>query len=501
MNWLVDALITFVTTLAEEIIRTLSDAGGKYLEDLLSAIVGVPTPRSDSTWLVFEDAHNPPWDSLLPEIYWEFVVPLAWGLQFLSLAYLGLRYSSLSPARRKRDIGRLMLAFLSTFFWLPIASAAGQLFDAIGHAILTEGLPRSEIISWATESVLVAISSDGGFLLIIALIMVYVFFKSVFLFAGRYIGLILITLLMPLVLTFWSITIWPLNQFESLARQATGTYTALLISGIPPAFLLRIGAQVGFEIPTRLSWLVFLVTLWGAAKSQKWLVQRGAPKLVELSEQARSHAAKPVRGAVDATWTAATIGGYATAGGIGGAAVSGARSAVGSGSTPYGVHQVHRQLSKTRSDRNPSGSSSGGGVTSKNEAATSSSVQNSSTRLVPGRGTHNAVQNASNRIPNSASQARGQYSGAGRGTKQSSSGSSDSVNTVRHTRVYSPPDKSPERDEPSKLSALFNDDISLDELKENDHPGPEDQADGYSGEQSDEQAGINQQRDTEENDE
>jgi len=115
MNWLVDALIEFVTTLSEEIIRKLSDAAGNYIEDLLSAIVGVPTPRSDSTWLVFQHADNSPWASLLPEIYWEFVVPLAWGLQFLSLAYLGLRYSSLSPARRKRDIGRLVLAFLSTF--------------------------------------------------------------------------------------------------------------------------------------------------------------------------------------------------------------------------------------------------------------------------------------------------------------------------------------------------------------------------------------------------
>lgn len=71
----------------------------------------------------------------------------------------------------------------------------------------------------------------------------------------------------------------------------------------------------------------------------------------------------------------------------------------------------------------------------------------------------------------------------------------------RQTRVYSSPGESSGLDETSKLNALFNDGRSLDSLKENDHPGPEDQADGYSGEQSDEQAGIDQQRDTEENNE
>jgi len=382
MNWLVEQLIRFIERFTEGLSTDFANLVESYIESLLSPIVGVPAPRNGDTWLVFDTATNPPWTALLAEIYWELVIPLALGLQFVSLAYLGLRYSSLPHGRRVKSLARLLLAFLSLFFWLPVASAAGLFFDAIGHAILTEGIGRSDIITWFTSAAVPGGHGYNGLTLLLMLVMVYIFFKSIFIFVGRYIGIILITLLMPLIATFWSVTIWPLNQFDDLARQAASSYVALLVAGIPPAFLFRIGADVGFALPNQYSWVVFTVTLWGAAKAQKWIMTHGAPKLVELSNEARAHAAKPVKGAGDAAWSAATIGGYAAAGGLGGGAVSAARSAVGSGRTPYGVHQVHRQLSKTRADRGSS--SSGfpkGGRTKAADRSRRNAVQNAKTRI------------------------------------------------------------------------------------------------------------------------
>lgn len=147
-----------VKEIAERLIRQLSSAIASglsgFLDDLrtdiveyfegvfqalIDPMVGTPAPEGPNSSapvdIAFESASNAPWNSLISGIYFDGIVGLALGLQFIVLAMIGVRYGSMNPVIRKKLLRRLGVAFLSLFFWLPVASLGTQFFNAIGREI------------------------------------------------------------------------------------------------------------------------------------------------------------------------------------------------------------------------------------------------------------------------------------------------------------------------------------------------------------------------------
>ncbi|AEM58854.1 hypothetical protein HISP_17890 (plasmid) [Haloarcula hispanica N601] len=350
-----------------------------FFQAIIDPMVRTPAPEGPNSAapvdIAFESASNVPWDSLISGIYFEGVVGLALGLQFIVLAMIGLRYGSMNPIIRKKLLRRLGVAFLSLFFWLPVASLGTQFFDAIGNVIYRSGQSKEEIAALISSAQQIADLSLGIFV-VLMIVGLYVYLKAAFIFITRWLLVFLLTLSMPLVATFWAVEVWPLNRFSGLAKQVAGAYPGVLAAGIPPAILIRMSFEAtNWGLPSKLSLFISLVTLYLAAKSQKVLIQRSSRVAIQVSEQALAGGKKPLKigaaaGGAAATAGAGAVGGPGAAMATGGtirAASGAAKGRVGSAAT--GAQMVHRQMAanpagmKRGSSGGPTGSGGGSSPT------------------------------------------------------------------------------------------------------------------------------------------
>ncbi|MGB9950913.1 hypothetical protein ACOZ4F_00715 (plasmid) [Haloarcula marismortui] len=346
-----------------------------FLEKLIDPMVGTPAPEGPNSAapvdIAFESASNAPWNSLISGIYFDGIVGLALGIQLSVLAMIGLRYGSMNPVIRKKLLRRLGVAFLSLFFWLPVASLGTQFFDAIGEATYRSGQSKEEIAALIGSVQQIAELSLGIFV-VLMIVGLYVYLKAAFIFITRWLLVFLLTLSMPLVATFWAVEVWPLNRFSGLAKQVAGAYPGVLAAGIPPAILIRMSFEAtNWGLASELSLFISLVTLYLAAKSQKVLIQRSSRVAIQVSEQALAGGKKPLKigaaaGGAAATAGAGAVGGPGAAMATGGtirAASGAAKGRVGSAAT--GAQMVHRQMAanpagmKRGSTSGPTGSGGG----------------------------------------------------------------------------------------------------------------------------------------------
>ncbi|MFY4816332.1 hypothetical protein ACOJIV_27165, partial [Haloarcula sp. AONF1] len=304
----------FLDSLRTDIVEYLQG----FFRVIIDPMVRTPAPEGPNSAapvdIAFESASNTPWNSLISGIYFDGIVGLALGLQFIVLAMIGLRYGSMNPVIRKKLLRRLGVAFLSLFFWLPVASLGTQFFDAIGKAIYRSGQSKEEIAAMI-GSVQEIASFSLGIFVVLMVVGLYVYLKAAFIFITRWLLVFLLTLSMPLVATFWAVEVWPLNRFSGLAKQVAGAYPGVLAAGIPPAILIRMSFEAtNWGLPSKLSLFISLVTLYLAAKSQKVLIQRSSRVAIQVSEQALAGGKKPLKIGAAAGGAAATAG----AGAVGG---------------------------------------------------------------------------------------------------------------------------------------------------------------------------------------
>jgi len=361
----------FLAQLKTQIVNYLDG----FFKNLIDPMVGTPAPEGPNSSapvdIAFESASNAPWNSLISGIYFDGIVGLALGLQFIVLAMIGVRYGSMNPVIRKKLLRRLGVAFLSLFFWLPVASLGTQFFNAIGREIYKSGQSTTEVAALIGSAQQIADLSLGIFLVLIV-VGLYVYLKAAFIFITRWLLVFLLTLSMPLVATFWAVEVWPLNRFSGLAKQVAGAYPGVLAAGIPPAILIRMSFEAtNWGLASDLSLFISLVTLYLAAKSQKVLIQRSSRVAIQVSEQALAGGKKPLKigaaaGGAAATAGAGAVGGPGAAMATGGtirAASGAAKGRVGSAAT--GAQMVHRQMAanpagmKRGSSGGPTGSGGG----------------------------------------------------------------------------------------------------------------------------------------------
>jgi len=390
-GWLIQAFDQFAVDIIDSLKNAVLSFYEGLFEALITPLVMTPAPIGNSPGmginLAFRGATNTPWNTLISEVYYGGIAGLALGIQFLALAAVGLRYQSMNPVVRKKVGKRIGLAFLSIFLWLPLASAALQIFDTIGRELVFASYTQETAADTLFSAGLLAAVSGPGLIayLIVLTVLTYVFMKALFIAVARWILLIVLTLSMPLVASFWALEVWPLNEFAGISKQVSGTYPGLVAAGIPPAILIRISLIVSetdaaWGLPGIYSIFVALVTLFIAAKAQKEMITRSSRVSVRVSEQvlggAKKSVKKPLKVGGAVTAGAVTLGAAGAAGGAGAKATSGAVSTASSaakgrlGRTAFNAQRLHRGLSNIeRSDDDDSDSddsdsdASGSGIT------------------------------------------------------------------------------------------------------------------------------------------
>ncbi|ELZ08681.1 hypothetical protein C478_17376 [Natrinema thermotolerans DSM 11552] len=240
MPWLQDQVEDAIENVLERFTDALLDLVNNIYESILGPIVGVPAPKSDSGYMVVGTPDNAPWGSLYQDVYLPYIMPLAIMVSVIAFAFVGLRAGSMSEYRRKQLLRRLGLVFMGTFVWFPIVSIPLRFIDAVGMTIA----PTDEMSAGLGGLIQ---SSLGGTFAILAMVVISNFFLVVagFVVALRWIALCVLTPVMPLLGVLWSMDAWPFSPAANMARQASGIYPGLVLSGIPPAILFRIGWEVG----------------------------------------------------------------------------------------------------------------------------------------------------------------------------------------------------------------------------------------------------------------
>ncbi|QIO25002.1 hypothetical protein [Haloarcula sp. JP-L23] len=238
-----------------------------------------------------------------------------------------------------------------------------QFFNAIGTNIGTfaaarEGSVAAEIFVFNS---LMSFTPSVAFVLLFVLL--YIYAKVLAISITRWIGVILLTLAMPLVATFWAIEVWPFGKFSGLSKQIAATYPGLIAASLPSALLIRIGIEVNDWGVPGMGLFAAPLLLYLSAEAQKMLIQKCSPALIQMSDQAWAAGKKPV----EVGGAAATLGAYAVGGPAAGGAMTAAQSAMQGNSTgtALGARMVHRELSGSAPSgsgpsQGPSGSGSSG---------------------------------------------------------------------------------------------------------------------------------------------
>lgn len=274
-----------------DIIRAVATALQGFIESLIEAvlgpIVGVPAPTSDARYIVVGAPDNQPWHDLYLNVYLTYVLPLTFVFLFVGLAYIGVRAGSMSAYRRTRLLRRIALVFMGAFVWFPLVSIPLQFINAIGMAVA----PISEMSS-----------SFGGaakgffgvliIILIVKLIENIILLATALVFALRYVGIIVLTILMPLLGALWALDMWPLSSVSNIVRRAAAVYPGLVLAGLPAAFLFRFGWEADFFRPdTLFDVLIALMMLPGACVAAILTVYWSAPTLQRMARTGAKTAA------------------------------------------------------------------------------------------------------------------------------------------------------------------------------------------------------------------
>ncbi|QCS44722.1 hypothetical protein [Natrinema versiforme] len=313
MPWLQDQVEDGIESILQDFTDALLGLVNDIYGTLLEPIVGVPSPRSDSGYMVVGAPDNSPWTDLYQDVYLAYIMPLAIMLVVIAFAFVGLRAGSMSSYRRKRLLRRLVIVFMGTFVWFPLVSIPLQFIDAIGTTIA----PVDDMSAGLGGLIQ---SSLGGMFTILAMVVISNFFLVVagFVVALRWIAVLVLTPLMPLLGVLWAMEIWPFNSAANMARRAAGMYPGIVLAGIPPAIIFRFGWEVGGIESTAdglFSLFVGLTLIPAAIITMIMTVYWSSPAVRTIAQKS-----------VTATNPASAAGGASKAKAASGSAVRGARN-------------------------------------------------------------------------------------------------------------------------------------------------------------------------------
>ena len=307
MGWLEEQ----VQDAIENVINSIQDAflgfANDIFEALLNPIVGVPAPESSSRYIVVGTPDNEPWQSLYADFYVSYILPLTIMLLIVGLAYIGLRSGSISNYRRKRLLRRIGLVFMGTFVWFPLVSLPLQFVDALG-------LTLAPINDMSAGFGSLVESAVGGLFVVLAMAIVSNFLLIVagLVYGLRWLGILVLTPLMPLLGVFWALDVWPLSPASEIARRAAGIYPGLVLAGLPAAVLFRIGWQMDLTASASGIFSLFLglvlipaaclasiMTVYWSAPAVQTIARQGATKTnpAAAASAAKKGTGKSVRGA------------------------------------------------------------------------------------------------------------------------------------------------------------------------------------------------------------
>jgi hypothetical protein len=298
-----DAIENVLTSIKEALLGFAND----IFEALLNPIVGVPAPESNSRYIVVGTPDNAPWQSLYADFYLQYILPLTIMLLVVGLAYIGLRSGSISSYRRKRLLRRIGLVFMGTFVWFPLMSLPLQFVDALG-------LTLAPIDSMSAGFGSLVESAVGGLFVVLAMAVVsnFLLVVAAIVYGLRWLGILVLTPLMPLLGVFWALDVWPLSPASEIARRAAGIYPGLVLAGLPAAALFRIGWQMNLTASADGIFSLFLglvlipaaclasiMTVYWSAPAVQTIARRGARKTnpAAAASAAKKGTGKSVRGA------------------------------------------------------------------------------------------------------------------------------------------------------------------------------------------------------------
>ncbi|WP_256301579.1 hypothetical protein [Haloarchaeobius salinus] len=226
----------------ESIIGTVTEQIGNFLTNLIQAliqrIVGVPHPLGDR-YIVIGRPSNGPWSELYSDVYLTYILPLTFAFLFIGFAYIGVRSGSISPYRRKKLLRRAAMVFMGSFVWFPAVSLPLHFINDIGMVLA----PVEEMTS-SFEGGAKAVTGGVFIMLIIYFVENSIVVIAALVYALRWLGIIVLTLTMPLLGAFWAFDIWPLSPVSRIAKRAAAVYPGLLLAGLPAAVLFRMGWEM-----------------------------------------------------------------------------------------------------------------------------------------------------------------------------------------------------------------------------------------------------------------
>jgi len=273
-----DAIRNILTDIKEALLGFAND----IFEALLNPIVGVPAPESNSRYIVVGTPENAPWQSLYADFYLQYILPLTIMLLIVGFAYIGLRSGSISPYRRKRLLRRIGLVFMGSFVWFPLVSIPLQFVDAIG-------LTLAPINDMSAGFGSLIESGVGGLFVVLAMALVsnFLLIVAALVYGLRWLGILVLTPLMPLLGVFWALDVWPLSPASEIARRAAGIYPGLVLAGLPAAVLFRIGWQMNLTASADGLFSLFLglVLIPAACLASIMTVYWSAPAVQTIARQ------------------------------------------------------------------------------------------------------------------------------------------------------------------------------------------------------------------------
>lgn len=307
MGWFEEQVEDAIRNVINSIKEALLGFANDIFEALLNPIVGVPAPKSNSRYIVVGSPDNAPWQSLYADFYLQYILPLTIMLLVVGLAYIGLRSGSISNYRRKRLLRRIGLVFMGSFVWFPLVSIPLQFVNAVG-------LTLAPINDMSAGFGSLVESAVGGLFVVLAMAIISNFLLIVagLVYGLRWLGILVLTPLMPLLGVFWALDVWPLSPASEIARRAAGIYPGLVLAGLPAAVLFRIGWQMDLTASASGIFSLFLglvlipaaciasiMTVYWSAPAIQTIARRGATHTnpAAVASGAKKGTGKSVRGA------------------------------------------------------------------------------------------------------------------------------------------------------------------------------------------------------------
>lgn len=242
MGWFKDELQEFLDEVFGDVSDWLAGFANTLLEPAMELMLGTPAPRPEN-W-IFGTPMNAPWDVWIPDVYYLYIIPLTFGLWILATAYVGMFSPLITGYTRQKTLQRLGIAFFAIFFWIYLATAATQFFDALALGIA----PTSEEMIGTFGNIVK--STVSGLILTIVMVTVQnsLLLFAIAVYAIRFVLIYILTLGMPLLFVFWALDIGPLKYFSGIAKSLMSLYPGLLIATLPAAIMFRMAyaTQLGF---------------------------------------------------------------------------------------------------------------------------------------------------------------------------------------------------------------------------------------------------------------